>query len=341
MPPMRHTTLLLPFALPPAEHAKDLLGALDAPALAMLLARAQAGRHIDGDPFAAALPHETLLAGMNAGPVADAGATNSPPLAHALMQALGLPAEDGYWFVLQPAHFHIARDHLVLTDLRQLAIDEASSRTLFDATKSLFDELGHDVRYGNARYWFLRADTWQTLRTCTPDAATGHNIDVWMPRGEEERGWRRLHNEVQMLWHMHPINEQREARGQRRVNALWLWGGASAGDTSPHHYLRALTQRAGAVTAGDSLVDDTLVDNVLVDGSLTGIALAGDWGGWLSALRAIDARYGVPLLAALKSGTLSRVTLQLTDAQRTREWHASRNDMRKFWRKPSLSRLAD
>ncbi len=317
---MQHVTLLLPFALPPAEHAKDLLAALDMPALALLLARAQPGQRRDGDPFAAALPHETLLAGT--------AADNSPPIAHALMQRLGLDATDGYWFVLQPAHFHVARDHLVLTDPRQLDLDDAAARTLFDAARPLFDELGHEVRYGNARYGFLRADEWHELRTCTPDAAAGHNVDVWLPRGAQSRSWRRLHNEVQMLWHMHPLNEQRETRGQRRVNALWLWGGASANDTVS---AASADWLAGVPAAGSTRIDDALVAS----------ALAGDWGSWLAAMQDIEARQAAPLLAALKSGTVAQLTLQLTDAERVREWRVSRAGMRKFWRPPSLARLAD
>ncbi len=321
---MSETTLLLPFALPPAEHAKDLLAALDAPALARLLARAQAGRRQDNDAFAAALPHEQLLAA--------ATADNSPPLARALMDSLGLPPSDGHWFILQPVHFHIARDHLVLTDLRQLDLDDAQSRALFDAAAPLFEELGHELRFGNARIWFLRANAWNGLRTCTPDAATGHNVDVWLPRGGNERDWRRLHNEVQMLWHAHPLNEQRELRGQRRVNALWLWGGSSADDGALQSYAQQL---AGLSPARDA---DT---RFRYDETLIASALAGDWGSWLSAMQAIEARHAAPLLEALRSGKLARVTLQLTDAQRVREWRVSRAGMRKFWRAPSLSRLAD
>lgn len=305
---MRETTLLLPFALPPAEHAKDLIAALHAPALAMLLARGSEAARIDREPYAAALPHEALLAGSHE--------DNSPPVAHAMMQQLGLPLVDGHWFVLQPAHFHVARDHLVLTDLRQLEIDDTASRTLFDAVLPLFRESGHDLRYGDARRWFLRADRWQGLRTATPDAATGHNVDVWLPSGERARDWRKLHNEVQMLWHMHALNDSRDMRGQRRINGLWLWGGAPAAKT---------------MTA--------LATPVQVDDSLLPHALAGDWGSWLGAMQQIEAAQATAILSALRSGTLDRLTLQLTDATRIRSWRATRAGMRKFWIRPSLARL--
>lgn len=327
---MRDATLLLPFSLPPAEHARDLLAALNAPALAMILARAQPGRRIDFEPFAAALPHEALLAG---------GKTdNSPPVAHALMRELGLPPETGHWFVLQPAHFHVARDHLVLTDPAQLALDEADARILFDAAQPLFAELGYGLRYGTPACWFLQADAWSTLRTCTPAAATGHNVDVWLPHGAGERDWRRLHNEVQMLWHIHPLNEQRDVRGQRRVNALWLWGGAADGEPPPRTFAQLVAGSPANDRAGMPGTSDSPLH---IDTSLAPIALAADWGSWLAALQDIDRRQAAPLLAALRSGEIGQLTLQLTDAQRLREWHLGRGSMRKFWRTPSLARLAD
>ncbi len=319
---MRHTTLLLPFALPPAELARDLLGPLEAPSLALLLARAAEMPLREQPPFAASLPHESLLAGTDG--------SNSPPLAHALMAALGVPPGDGWWFVLQPVHFHVARDHLVLTDPREIALDDATSQALFAAACPLFDELGYEVRYGNARHWFLRADSWQALRTSTPDAAAGRNVDVWMPAGEAARHWRKLHNEVQMLWHMHPLNEEREQRGLRRANGLWLWGGAAPGMHLPEARARLLAAMP-AVAAAEGLA---------CDGTLLPPALAGDWSQWLAAMQAIDAERTTPLLAALRAGTLDCLTLQLTDATRLREWRATRASMRKFWRTPSLSPLS-
>jgi hypothetical protein len=37
--------------------------------------------------------------------------------------------------------------------------------------------------------------------------------------------WRTRMNEIQMLLHDHPVNQAREARGERAINGLWCWGG--------------------------------------------------------------------------------------------------------------------
>ncbi len=317
-------TLLLPFALPPAEHARDLLKSLRLPALGMLLARASAHTLQMNDPFAPALPHERWLAAS--------GTDNSPAIAHALMHTFRLPeAADGHWFLLQPVHLHIARDHLVLTDPQALHVAEAESRDLFDAMAPLVREAGHELAYGDARHWFLRADQWAGLRTCTPSAASGHNVDIWLPRGNGERDWRRLHNEVQMLWHQHPVNEQRDSRGLPRINALWLWGGSDAGS--------ALTA-AAAPAYLDYLRDNAGGTMLTTDTRLVSPSLAGDWSAWLAAMQALEVEHFAPLLKSLKSGQRQSATLLLSDVSRLAEWRVTRIGMRKFWLPPSLATFA-
>ena len=331
---MPHPTLIIPFALAPTEHAKDLLATLQAPSLAQLLSHASAVRRDAFEPYAPLLPHEQWLIGSQQ--------DNSPALAHALMQQLGMTTEPGYWFVLEPAHFHIARDHLVLTDRRQLSLDDVTSRTLFDAAHPLFEELGYTLRYGDARHWLLRADAWSELRTCSPDAACGHNIDVWLPRGPGERDWRRLHNEVQMLWHTHTLNDAREQRGERRINALWLWGGSaglSARATQSQAQPTGL-QELARCSLGRSAVNISNDAELRLLDALIEPALAGDWSGWLAAMAKLDNNHITPLLTQLKQGAIDGITLVLTDSSRAIQWQLRRSSMRKFWIRASLARLA-
>ena len=239
---MSHIEILVPFALPPAELAVDLLRELGLPALAMLLARARRlptsadnSRDPDADThdgFARSLPHEAWLA-HRFGMATALPTCGSPPLAAARMRMLGMHPEPGYWFMLQPVHYHIARDHLVLTDLRQLALTDADARALFAAAVPAFDEAGLTLCYGTADCWFVRADRHRDLQTATPDATCGRNIDIWMPEGESARAWRKLQNEVQMEWHGHPVNEVRADAGLTPVNSIWLWAGQEWTGTNP------------------------------------------------------------------------------------------------------------
>ena len=350
-PAMRHLDFLLPFSLPSPDLAADLLRALRLPSFALLAARARRGRLQVTDGFARSLPHEAWLAerfSLQAG-LAQGG---SPPVAPAAMAAHGLEAGQGRWFMLQPAHLHVARDHLVLTDPRQLALEERESRALFDSAQALLADVGVPLLYGDMRTWFLRAGDWRDLQTSTVDAACGHNIDIWMPKGPDERAWRKLQNEIQMEWHAHPVNEARAARGAKPVNSVWLWGGGESGADVPasgyshawglHGWAGALAASVPASFAGAdaaSVIAAAPGRGLLMIDTLSAPALAGDWSLWLDAWHALEADWLAPLLAALQSGKLDTLTLVLGDGTRLFDLSASRASLRKFWVQPSLARL--
>lgn len=348
---MSQLDILLPFAMPPPELANDLFRELKAPALATLLARASSVTRTAFDSFSGALAHEAWLA-RQFGLHERAGQGGSPPVAGSVMQAFGLAPEGGTWFVLQPVHIHVARDHLVLTGIRQQAISDAESRALFDAALPLFAEAGKTLRYGDAATWFVRADDWDGLQTSTPDAACGHNIDIWMPKGRGERDWRKLQNEVQMYWHAHPVNASREARGAKPVNSLWLWGGAPGTLESGTPIYKEMFNLSGWMEAlafwaehkahepnATSLLSSAPQRGLLLLDALMEPAMAGDWGEWLQRLRALEADWFAPLLMALKAGKPGRLELILTHQSGWAEFAVTRNSLRKFWISPALSKL--
>jgi hypothetical protein len=362
---MNHLDILLPFGLPPVDTARDLIRECHAPALAMLLSRTGAGGGLTAiDPFARALSHETWLSrqfGLTGGTAAEPGspADTSPPAAVAAMASLGLPAAEGHWFIVQATHIHIARDHLVLTDHRQLALDSQESRALFDAAAPLCTELGKTLLYGKPDTWFLRADDWPQLRTATPDAASGRNVDIWMPVGEGDRAWRKLQNEIQMHWFTHPVNEQREALGLKPVNSLWLWGGA---DTATVPTMGAGAANAQAYDASfnlsgwmqlfersvrtahhevqiTELLKSTGERGLLLLDALTEPGLTNEWGYWLERMETLDRDWFAPLLAALRTGQLRSLRLVLAGQDRLACFSSNRNTLRKFWVKPGLQGL--
>jgi hypothetical protein len=351
---MSHLDILLPFGLPPEEMAADLFRELKTPALATLVARAKSqraeSRHQQRDEFSRALPHEAWLA-HQFGLEDRMRAAGSPPVALAAMQMLGLPSEAGVWFIVNPVHIHVARDHLVLTDPRQLPLTEPESRALFAVAQPLFEEAGKTLLYGNAQTWFARADAWDQLQTSTPDAASGHNIDIWMPKGAGERDWRKLQNDVQMHWFTDPVNAERESRGLKPVNSLWIWGGTPPMQSSPafrtevfnlNGWMRAFgefsTNQMSNATPSD-IITQAPQRGLLVLDELLEPALANDWSRWLEQVHTMETTWLAPLLAALKSGRIDQLSLILTHHARISTFTASRTSLRKFWVQPSLAPL--
>jgi hypothetical protein len=263
-----------------------------------------------------------------------------------------LPSGDGVWFIVNPVHIHAARDHLVLTDPRQLMITEQESRALFDIAQPLFEEVGKTLLYGNAQTWFARSDAWEQLQTSTPDAASGHNIDIWMPKGTGERDWRKLQNEVQMHWFNDPVNTERESRGIKPANSIWLWAGTPASmqaspaayDTvfNPDGWVGAIAQYSAKQVSNatpSDIITQTPERRLLVLDGLLEPALANDWSRWLDQLHTAETNWLTPLLAALKSGKIDQLSLILTHHARISTFTASRLSLRKFWVQPSLAPL--
>jgi hypothetical protein len=339
---MTEITLVLPFALPPPELAPDLVRAMQAPGLAALLSRTSDYHCSAAAPEARALPHELWLGqalGLSDG--------RRLAFAAAAMRGFGLDPAGGTWFIVNPAHIEIARSHLAMADMRRLGLVESHSRALFDSARPYFDDTGNTLLYGDAQTWFMRADGWSALDTASPDAAAGMNLTDWLPAGARALDYRKLQNEVQMLWHQHPANVEREARGFAAINAFWPWGAATLADVPATaavlagadlpSWLAALAQRHGITFA--QLLGEPGQNLIYCDGGLAEAALGADWAGWLARMQKLDQDIFTPLLGALAGGGAGKARLVLSHRNALADVTTTPMAQRKFWRRPTLDRL--
>ncbi|MBC3935876.1 hypothetical protein [Undibacterium rugosum] len=326
---MKNLALIIPFSIPPSGLEKDLLRNLNTPATANLLGWAERQRHPDTDAFARALPHEYWLTGHfppESTLQSPSYITSRHLQAHPALRA-------GYWFSLQPVHIHIARDHLVLTDHRQLELTDEQAAPLFEIAANTAGEYGLELQAHHSSHWFLRADQWHDLKTATPDAACGHNIDVWMPQGESARAWRKFQNEVQMQWFDHEVNQRREQSGLKPVNSMWLYGGTQPQNLTPATAVDIETPRWLSTHCQPTPSGLWYYD------ALISAALNSDWSSWLDQFHTMEQHLMLPALDALNSGQIDKLRLICTDTRRCIEFHIRRNSKWKFWKKPGLTPL--
>jgi hypothetical protein len=171
------------------------------------------------------LPHERFLLGdaVPAAPFALLGLQGSAIDSNTVLACI------------QPVHLHATRDHLVLMHPDHIPLTADESAALLEEAKPLLqDEFKAEVIVADPHHWFINPTHFAGLATHSVDQAHGRNIDWWLPRDTTElgtaRAWRKLQNEIQMLWHISPINEARQASGLPAINSIWISGIGSIDD---------------------------------------------------------------------------------------------------------------
>lgn len=310
MPPPMH--LLIPFAAPGSHDGLNGLPPLDLPHLTALLATAPAPQRDTGDDTSLSPPHERALARA----LGLSGADGSLPWAAWLAAQDGVQVQtppDLCWGLLTPSHWHLGTDQVTMLDPDELSLDETQSQALLHAVHDLFASEGFLLVYGAPTRWYVAHESLAGLATASPDRVIGRNVDPWLPPSRGARLWRRLQNEVQMRLHTHPLNAEREARGQRPVNSVWLSGSGT---------LQSATWPA------DLVVDDRLRRPML----------AGDAAAWCAAWQALDAQRLAPLRSTAATLTLCGDRCAATwTLSPPRPWQR----LAARWRRPDTHRLLE
>jgi hypothetical protein len=312
-------TLLVPGARVPAPLAAELAASLQAPALARRLQRADYQPATPGD---AGSWLAAQLFGCAAGQPAP-----TAPYAWAALGGTTDP-ELTVWHA-EPAHIAVGRDSLVLLP-PDTPLDAADADALMASANAVLADDGARLRSAGGRWFLLVGHPWD-LRPLPYDQALGQALPTGIPDAPDARRWMQLHNEIQMHWHDHPVNEAREALGCAAVNGLWLHGGgqwrtrpALAWQTlaSDRPELRGLALARGATAvAADAPARDGAL---LVWDDAGSAARSGDWRTWQSAMQRIDARVAtLPADATLDfvlAGTRGSCTCRSAPRDRWAMW---------------------
>ena len=285
--------LLIPGALPPSNVAKDLLPQVEehcptlVERLKTLVATAQELKpeHTGCTPFEAVKLQQL-------GYTPPEGANLGTGLA-SLHAGVRNPSET-VWLAELSA-ITVGREGAAIAHPASFEVTPDEADALFDAVSGLWADRAISALPLNARQWRIWLDPSANTRSLTPAAMAEMRLTDWWPQEDSLREWRRLLNEIQMVWHDHPVNLARAERGDVPINSLWLYGGAHGWSS---------TQPLSATYEG-----------------LHTPYLQGDWAAWIAALPALSEHLS----------TLDRNThLTLTGQQRAvvltpapkRWWHA-------------------
>lgn len=130
------------------------------------------------------------------------------------------------WLCADPAWVQPDLNGARLLACGQMQLSSDDALAFAASLKPLFEEAGMTLRMSSPDHWHVRlpADA-QTPDFAAPEQALGEDLYYHLPQGDQGRPWRILLNDVQVVLHQHPLNEERRRRGLPPVNHLWLWGG--------------------------------------------------------------------------------------------------------------------
>lgn len=317
-------TLLLPGSLVSPETTAGIIDAVDRQPRLARLARAELVQEQEAAAFARGAAHLDWLA---------ANVYHSEPPATApytLAAVSNERAATQVWHA-DPIHLQLAGDHLIV---QRIAVHESEADSLLEVANEMTASAGCRVtRHGG--HWFLRTDRPWSLEAAPLDATEGESLAERLPTGPDAGRWSRLLNEIQMSWHVHPVNEEREGSGRPAINSLWLHGGGRWQSLPPidfasiHADSPALRGAAAAAGAAVAEPDATPLDRALIVWEDAFDARASGADAWLAAMSEIDRR-----CAALGDGQV--IDFVLAGRRCWRRFRARPTDRLRPWRRHSI-----
>jgi hypothetical protein len=251
----------------------------------------------------------------------------------------------GYLLRADPVHLRADQSSLRLFDSRSFSVTREEAGELTAAFNDFYAERGWRLEAPRPQRWYLSLPSDPGIGTTPIGDVVGQSIEPCLPRGEAAADWHALLNEIQMLFHEHPVNSARELRGEPAINSLWFWGGGGLPQAlqtradrmvTDHPFGMGLAQQAGIIRgdvpenadellaeAGDGLL-------LLVLDALDGPAQYGDIESWLGGLQQLEQYWFVPLLAAVREGGLSSLDIYPCNGH---GYMTNRQQQRRFWKR--------
>lgn len=260
--------------------------------------------------------------------------------------SLSVGAEDlDYWLRADPVHMQVRRDHLVLLGADMLSISDAEAEAITAALNRHFESDGLHFAFEKPDIWLVRLPEPPHLATTPISQVIGRDITASLPKGVDAMRWNHILNEIQMLLHDHPVNDEREKAGRLTINSVWFWGGGISPDVrqtpfasiaSNNSVARGLAKQSATPhfpvpenaeawlaklgTEGEHLV---ILEDLFFPSKY------GDGNAWDERLRALEANWFAPLHQGVQQG----MVLTLSDNEKGFHFETSRLDLWKFWKR--------
>ncbi|HBI82222.1 MAG TPA: hypothetical protein DDY24_00725 [Alcaligenaceae bacterium] len=221
---MANMQIIIPGALPPSPVATELIGHLEkaCPELVACFNSMSATRIEMPVETLGCTPYEAVML-RQLGYQGDLGHKIGAGLAP--LRAGATQNEDSV-LIAELCNIDIGTNGAQITHPATLNISQDEADALFDAVSGLWEGSSLSILPVGLNRWRVWISNMDAFDSISPHALHGLALRDWLPQDEFLKPWRRLLNEIQTVWHDHPVNQARADRQELPVNSLWLYGGA-------------------------------------------------------------------------------------------------------------------
>ena len=250
-----------------------------------------------------------------------------------------------YLMRADPVHLRPDQSSLRLFDSRSFTLTQDEADELVAAFNDFYAERGWQLQAPRPHRWYLSMTADPGIITQPIGKVVGQSIDPCLPQGPAAADWHATLNEIQMLFHAHPVNAAREQRGEPVINSVWFWGGgklpmsvqtSAVQVVTDHPLAMGLTLQAGVSRVDVPVTGDELLaalgagETLAVNDVLEGPTQYGDIENWVDTLLQLEQHWFTPLLAAVRSAALDSLEIRPCNGC---SYLTNRKQQRAFWKR--------
>ncbi len=268
------------------------------------------------------------------------------PVAPISLLGAGLHPAEHYWLSADPVHLRVNRDQLILLPPESLSITQDQADSLCDALNRHFTADGLTFVAPGASRWYLKPGHPARIRTHSLAGAAGHDVDGLLPQGEDGLAWHRMLNEIQMVLHAHPVNDERSEQGALPINSVWFSGGGKL--PSARSAFQAVIGSSALVQGLSSLASVRFADvgegvsaiganHVLVELREASVAaMRMEPGDWKAGLEYLERTWFAPLARMLRKRLIRKLIVATVHGGHSYRWSVDPTKLLwRWWRRDS------